>query len=331
MPGVCTAVGYCWGPFTRESARESAMTGLQVSLFGRFAANWNGGTLSGLASTKVQALFSYLLLHRDRPHFREGLAELLWGDSPTIQSRKYLRQALWLLQSSLSASLEQSHDLLIVEPEWVRLNSGAGIWLDVAELERAAALANGVPAEGLSRQSAKVIQASVDLYRGHLLESCYADWCLFERERLLSIYLDLLDKLMGYCELNGQYEPGMAYGERVLRCDRARERAHRRLMRLLYLAGDRSGALRQYERCAAILEEELGVKPARSTVALYDQICGDRLERSEPEPVAEPVRAGSAPSAIVNELQQLQRALREIEHRVQQGIHLVNTALDQPT
>ena len=47
----------------------------------------------------------------------------------------------------------------------------------------------------------------------------------------------------------------------ALLTDPARERTHRRLMRLKYLAGYRAEALRQYDRCAAILQEEFGCFP----------------------------------------------------------------------
>ena len=61
----------------------------------------------------------------------------------------------------------------------------------------------------------------------------------------------------------------------MLREDRARERTHRRLMRLYYLAGDRTGALRQYERCAAALRQELDVEPSRRTSELERRIRRD--------------------------------------------------------
>ena len=54
----------------------------------------------------------------------------------------------------------------------------------------------------------------------------------------------------------------LAYGARILHCDRARERTHRRLMRLHFLAGDRTAALRQYpreyeQRVAGFFDEHL--------------------------------------------------------------------------
>jgi len=82
--------------------KESQMNILRVSLFGRFQVEVDGKSLtSSLDARKVQELFSYILIFRERPHSRETLAEVLWGENSSVQSRKYLRQALWQLQIAL--------------------------------------------------------------------------------------------------------------------------------------------------------------------------------------------------------------------------------------
>jgi DNA-binding SARP family transcriptional activator len=162
--------------------------------------------------------------------------------------------------------------MLHVGPEDVELKSGGSLWLDVETFEQAFAEAEGVKGRDLDPAQVDALDEAARLYRGDLLEGCYQDWCLFERERLQNMYFALLDKLMGYCEAHAQYDVGLAYGAQILRLDRARERAHRRMMRLYFLEGDRTAALRQYERCVKALEEELGVKPDRRTQQLYHHI-----------------------------------------------------------
>jgi DNA-binding SARP family transcriptional activator len=53
-----------------------------------------------------------------------------------------------------------------------------------------------------------------------------------------------------------------------------REAALRGLMRCYYRLGDRAAAIRQYQICAKILREELGVSPMSETEELYLQITG---------------------------------------------------------
>jgi DNA-binding SARP family transcriptional activator len=131
--------------------------------------------------------------------------------------------------------------------------------------------------QDLSSDQVQLLHEAVELYSGELLTGWYQDWCLLERERLQAMYLAMLDKLMIYCMVHHQYESGVEYGIRILRIDYAREKTHQRLMRLFYLSGDRTSALRQFERCAEILMRELKVKPTKSTILLYEQIVADQL------------------------------------------------------
>src|SRR5512145_619127 len=203
---------------------------LNVHLFGKFAVHYDSHPLPGLESRKAQELFCYLLLHDRHPHPREVLAGLLWGDTSTVQSKTYLRKALWLLQRELVAP-DSAHPLLI-EHDWVQINPQADLWLDVAAFEHAFNAVQGIPGEQLDNAAAERLRQAVELYQGELLDGWYQDWCLYERERLQDIYLAVLDKLMGYCEVQCEYERGLAYGAQILRYDRAREQTYRRLMRL---------------------------------------------------------------------------------------------------
>jgi DNA-binding SARP family transcriptional activator len=124
---------------------------------------------------------------------------------------------------------------------------------------------------------AEKVRAAIAVYRGDLLEGWYNDWCLMERERLQSAYLALLDKLMGFSAARREYEAGLVYGQIILAHDRARERTHQRMMTLHSLAGDRTGALRQYRACVAALNEELGVAPSPRTSQLYERIAAGEV------------------------------------------------------
>lgn len=307
------------------------MPTLRVYLFGKFCVRRDEQVLDGFDARKVQELFCYLLLHRDHSLPRETLASILWPDTTTVQSKKSLRQALWQLQSALGSHNESVSDrVLLVEPEWIRLNSEADFWLDIAVLENAFQLVQKVPGHELDTQQAQILQDAVQLYQGPLLEGWYQDWCLYERERLQSMYLAMLDKLMGYCEVRRDYETGLLYGMRIMCYDRARERTHRRLMRLHYLNGDRSAALRQFEQCAAALEEELNVSASKGTVALHEQILADQLE--EPRPILAPAEISLEISefllpGILNCLLQLQAALSDLQTQVGQSIQVVEQAL----
>jgi len=306
------------------------MSALNIHLFGKFSVEHDEQILSVFNHCKVQELFSYLLLYRDRPHSRESVAGLLWDSSTTEKSRKYLRQALWHLQAALDIrkGYDASGVRLRVEHDWVQIDTHRTMWLDVAVLEEAFALVQGVPGRDLDSQRAASLQEAVELYRGDLLEGWYQDWCLYERELFQNKYLMILDKLLGYCLSHHEYDSGQRYGALILRYDRARERTHRVLMRLQYQAGDRTGALRQYERCVSALREELGVQPDKLTLALYEQIRGTNQE-SHGARMDESMTADANPSLseVLGRLKQLQAMLARVQQRVKQDIKAVELGL----
>jgi DNA-binding SARP family transcriptional activator len=299
---------------------------LVVHLFGKFQMQRDGQNLDGWNARKGHELLAYLLLYRERTHTRQALADLLWPESTSEQSMKYLRHTLWRLQTVLDHSIE------VTDPESLGLNLTAGLWLDVMEFEQAYARVQGILGDELDGQGAQIVQEALDLYQGDLLEGWYQDWCLFERERLQRMYLSMLEKQMAYCEAHGKYELGLECGTCALRYDVAHERIHRRLMRLHYLAGDRTAALRQYERCVALLREELGVDPSERTLALYRQIHSGRLMgHSQAIANGEGRTSQEAPPTLeeaLHHLQQLQTTVVEAKCQLQEAIQTVEAALN---
>jgi DNA-binding SARP family transcriptional activator len=298
------------------------MMQLSIQLFGKFTIQADGKRLGGFDSSKAQELLAYLLVYRDRPHPRESLADLLWEASSTAQSKKYLRQTLWQIQQSLPKT--DGEPLIHIEPDWIRISPKADYWLDVSKFEKAFAQAHGIPGQQIKVMVAADLDKAVALYRGDLLEGCYTDWCLYERERLQNTWLAMLDKLMSYCEVRHEYEAGLTYGTRVLRDDRARERTHRRLMRLAYLAGDRTGALRQYERCVQALDEELSVRPSRRTEELHQQILDDTVDTGR---IVEPLLPLTA---VTGRLDQLRGILTQLREHVSEDLDALDHALTDP-
>lgn len=300
------------------------MSRLCVSLFGKFKVQRDEIDLPHLDARKLQELFSYLLLYRQTSHPRELLAALLWSEYPTPQSKKYLRQTLWQLQTALDAHTAR---ILIVEPDWIQINPAVEIHLDVALLENVYQSMQGIAGQNLSAEQANLLRIGVAAYSGNLLEGWYHDWCLYERERLQNMFVAMLDKLMDYCEKQGDYESGLGYGMRILRYECARERTHKQMMRLYYLAGDRTAALRQYERCVTVLRDELGVQPSEKTQDLYRHICADHLE-DVPEQTAPHSVSTPSISSMLTDLQRMHTSLADMQRQIQSQIQALALAVN---
>jgi DNA-binding SARP family transcriptional activator len=250
---------------------------LEVRLFGRFSIRYGGEPVLGRAPRKVQELVAYLCLHQERASRRDDLVRLLWGEGDLERGRKYLRQSLWLLQRELNGETQKPIDQ---DRSWVKIRPApGGLWVDALTLESVFRASQGVDGSSLDAPAAESLSAACDLYRGDLLEGWYGAWCLADRDRYREIYLAARAKLAAYHESKSHFEIAMAHAKAALQLDRANESIHRMLMRLLYRSGDRTGALRQFERCRTALREELGVDPSQETNALLDAIRLDRIPR----------------------------------------------------
>src|SRR5260370_36850585 len=97
-------------------------------------------------------------------------------------------------------------------------------------------------------------------------------------------------------------------------------------MKLHYLAGDRTAAIRQYERCVNSLRQELGVKPERRTVNLYERIKSDQLSTYELENPPSVKTNRSPQPDVVGRLRQLQALLTAVQRRIQRDIRAVEAS-----
>ena len=117
------------------------------------------------------------------------------------------------------------------------------------------------------------------LYRGPFLEGFslrdaapFDDWCLLARERLHRQAIGALRRLARIYEGRGESGRACEAMRRAVELEPWQEEAHRELIRLLALDGQRSAALGQYESCRRTLMEDLGIEPTPETKALYERI-----------------------------------------------------------
>ena len=257
---------------------------LNVQLFGVGQVDYDGRSLAGFPTRQSSLLLCYLVLNRQRLHNRERLAAVFWGDYSTAASRKHLRNTLWQLRSALESIGAPADQYLTMGDDSIAFLDSSSYRLDVKEFEQAIELCRDVEGWQLTAEQASNLEKASALYTGDLLEGVYEDWCLYERERLSLLYVNMLSKLTAFHEFQGTYERGLVYGGRVLARDPTREIVHRQMMRLYWLLGDRHEALAQYKLCSQILQEEMGIKPTAKTRLLYE-----RMVHGQFDPAQEPI------------------------------------------
>ena len=306
------------------------MISLQIRLLGKIQI-FNDNQTPITLPLKAQELLVYLFIHCNQPHEREKLSTQLWPDIPEQRSKKYLRQALWQLQNALGDSDCPEDTFVQLEGSWVQLSLSNNLHIDADAFYRAFMQVRDVPAREMSAEQLTAVSKAVKLYQGEFVTGWYHDWCLLERERFQSMFLVMLDKLIDHCLANQQYERGTEYAMQILRYDKARERSHRRLMRLYYLADNRTAALRQFEQCADALAQELNVRPSKKTVALYQHIQADNGHNltNLTLPDASPVSAKLTQAApLMDMLQSIQANIITLQQEMRSLKQALNLAKD---
>lgn len=267
---------------------------LKVRLLGRCALESESTIQHDLSCAKARELLGYLACHRNRDLPREVVIGTLWGDMQEEQGKRALRQTLWQLQSALGPfQITASRPLIEADGEWLRLNPDSGIWLDVEKFEGLEKLTRLHKGEPVSEDHFKNLREGVALYRGHLLEDCYRDWCVAQRSELRRKYLNMLSRLMFQQRKRNDFDGAMATALRLLEEERASEQAHGMIMVLHYREGDRTSALRQFQHYKMIMREEFNVPPAKALVDLYKKI-GEELGLDTNDQAGPDVKGGGS-------------------------------------
>jgi DNA-binding SARP family transcriptional activator len=251
---------------------------LDVRLLGQLRLSVDGQTVDGPATARLQSLFAYLLLHSDAPQSRAHLSFTFWPDASESNARNNLRQLLHQLRQALPDP--DRH--LRADANSVQWIPGPSFSLDVALFDRALAEAEAAGRAGDAARRRACLERAADLCHGPLLPSCYDDWIGPSREALARRCEDAVDALASLLEEQREYAGAIARVRHWLEHDPLDEEAHRRLMRLLALTGDRVAALQAYRQCAEALRRELGAEPTAETVRTYERIRG-----AEPGPPAQ--------------------------------------------
>lgn len=221
---------------------------LSIHLLGRPWAQRGDSALPPPRGRKAWALLAYLLL-AERPHAREHLASLLFGEAD--DPLRALRWNLAELRKLLGDAELLRGDLIGLSlPEGSRVDVHvltSGAWLEASE----------VP--GLGEE----LLAGMDFPSSPGFEA----WLLNERRRLMVASSAALREATLVRLSTGEAERGTTLAARLVALDPFDESAQALLIRCYVATGDEGAGARQLAACVELFRVELGTEPGPAVTA----------------------------------------------------------------
>lgn len=246
-------------------------------------------------TTSDALLLALLALEGGLP--RRRAAELLWPDRDPRRGNLSLRQRLFRLKRTAGADVVTGDVTLMLAP---------GIAHDLAGFDEA-------------------LHADAGHGRGELLagidpaaDSEIALWLARTRSRWADRVQATLAERAEALLAARQLAAALRYAERLVVEAPWGEHAHRRVMRLHYLRGDRAAALAAYRRCEQALQQHVGLAPGAETLALAEQLQGDVMPAPTGQPAPPPLALLRPPRLVGREA-----ALQRIAKAWEAGRHVL--------
>lgn len=269
-----------------NAAPQSTETALCIRTLGGFRVWRHNQELESTAWTREKAvhlLQFFITLRRQYLH-KEQIIDRLWPELDPDKGDRDFKVAL----NAINKALEPDRPPR-TEPTFVQRHGLAyglnleNIWLDTEIFESLIAAANGLMADGhadvdavrqteYGQRATECLRAAVRLYTGdYLPERRYEDWTSAERERLQVLALGAMTTLAELL-LDDVPLESIRLAQRVLTIDPVWEDAYRVQMRAYTEQGNRPLALRTYQQCVTMLQQEFDVDPLPETTELYEAI-----------------------------------------------------------
>ncbi len=224
-------------------------------------------------------LFQFLVTARHRRGLhKEQIIDRIWGESVGDKTgQQHFKVALHGLNKALEPQRKSRTEAKFILRQGVtyQLQLDA-IWIDADALEHFIALGNqALPNHPeLARQA---YREAIELHHGvYLPNRLYEDWSSEERERLQVLTLGATISL-GELLLRENPMESIRLAQQALLIDKAWEDAYRIQMEAYFLKGNRPMAIKTYQQCQKVLDEEFGIDPLPETRRLLERIRGVKV------------------------------------------------------
>ena len=215
-------------------------------------------------------LFQFFLMARNRRALhKDQIMDKLWEDDLDDQGFKVALHGInKALEPERKSHSETKYFLRVGHTYQLSL---LDIWVDSIAFEALVKIGNfNLTANPQIAQSA--YREALSLHHGEFLpDRIYEDWSSDERERIQLMFLSTTNALAQLI-IHENPSESIQLCQQALLIDIAWEEAYRIQMEAYFLKGNRPMAIKTYQVCQQVLQEELGIKPLPDTKKMYTKI-----------------------------------------------------------
>ncbi|NKI31510.1 transcriptional regulator [Muricauda sp. DJ-13] len=218
---------------------------------------------------KTLQLIQYLISYRNKHALhKEHIMDHLWEDGDD----RDFKVALHGVNKVLEPNRPSRTEAIYVERQGVtyQLNSNL-VWIDVDAIEKYIIIGNQALGD-FPEIAAEAYNMAIALHQGSYLPNrIFEDWSSEEREKIQVLILGALVNLAELLIATNPME-SVRLAQQAIAIDKTWEDAYRIQMSAYIQKGNRPQALKTYQKCADILEEEYGITPLPATRDLLKKI-----------------------------------------------------------
>jgi len=253
-----------------ELESHKASCNLHVYTLGQFVVHRDGLAIpeQEWGREKTVQLFQFFVANLQRAAIhREQISNRIWEDDKANDFKVALHGINKALEPNRPPRTPPTY--LLRQGHSYQLDHQK-VWIDTLALENFVAIANS--ADQNNAKVIKALQEAVSLYHGVFLpDRIYEDWSAEERERIQVIVMGAYYYL-AELQLSINAMETIRLSQNALNIDPSWEDLYRLQMIAYIQIGNRPQAIKTYQKCKTVLDEDYGLEPLPKTSKLLSTI-----------------------------------------------------------
>lgn len=221
----------------------------------------------------IAQLLQYLVANRDRHGLhKEQIIDHIWDDSDSKSGQQNFKVALHGANKILEPNRKSRTEARFILRQGLSYQLKTDdIWIDVEAFDQFVTIGNQNLVDQTKLAKLAYYEA-IELYKGTFLPNrLYEDWSSEERERIQLLALNSLISLSELLLLENPLE-SIRLSQKALQIDPTWEDAYRIQMDAYFEKGNRPMAIKTYQQCKKVLDEEFGLSPLPETKKRFQLI-----------------------------------------------------------